>query len=212
MQKFTVFQMPVAIAVAASWTDYTTLPLSGDMPLYWWSPDPTFLELSPLVVKFPTHNSREFSQNILTSEASEAVVSSLVSQDLAILAPSVERFIDSIDLPQIHMDAILLDQKNTGDSWENVTCRWMQANRAVWQAWIPDESACFPGFGLYDSVLKDFTNERVNATNKIECQAGLRSHLSHVIYLSTWLIDCYVGLYTNGLSWEYNKPLFQDSH
>lgn len=69
------------------------------------------------------------------------------------------------------MDTILLDQKNTGDSWENVTCRWIKANRAVWQKWIPDESECAPGFGLFDYVLRDFTNKRVNATNKIVCEA-----------------------------------------
>ena len=30
---------------------------------------------------------------------------------------------------------------------------------------------CFPGFGLFDSVTNEFTDTRVNATNKIICQA-----------------------------------------
>ena len=67
---------------------------------------------------------------------------------------------------------MLLDQKTTGDTWRNVTCRWIKANRAIWQKWIPDESECFAGFGLYDTVLQDFADARVNATNKIVCQAG----------------------------------------
>ena len=171
MQKFTIFNMPVAIAVAYAWGDYTRLPLSANMSFYWWSPDPTFLELSPLNVKFPPHKSREFAQNVLTSEASAAVISSLVSPDLAVLAPIVETFIDKLSLPMIEMDQILLDQKSTGDTWDNVTCRWMQANRAMWQRWIPDESECFGGFGLYDSVMQQFVSERVNAINKIVCQA-----------------------------------------
>ena len=41
----------------------------------------------------------------------------------------------------------------------------------VWKSWIPDESQCFPGFGLYDSVLEDFTEQRVNASNPIVCKA-----------------------------------------
>jgi len=171
MQKFTLFNMPVAIAIAATWSDYTQLPLSIDMPLYWWSPDPTFLELNPMVVKYPEHNSREFSQGLFSSEASQAIISTLVSQDLIILAPMVHNFADNFDLPKSEMDAMLLDQKTTGHAWEEVTCRWIKSNQAIWQAWIPDESECFPGFGLYDSVLQDFTDERVNATNKIVCQA-----------------------------------------
>ena len=59
MQKFTTWNMPVAVGVAATWGDYTTLPLAGNMAFYWWSPDPTFLELSPLRVEFPDFNKRE---------------------------------------------------------------------------------------------------------------------------------------------------------
>lgn len=53
MQKTTIFSMPMALAVAASWGDYTTLPLSGEITMYWWTPDPTFLDLSPIALKFP---------------------------------------------------------------------------------------------------------------------------------------------------------------
>ena len=171
MQKFTIFNMPAAIAVASSWGSYTELPLETNMSFYWWSPDPTFLELSPLVVKFPPHSGREYSQNMFTTESTAAVISALVSPDLAEMAPVVEIFIDNLFLPMSEMDQILLDQKSTADSWDNVTCRWIQANQATWQTWIPDESKCFAGFGLYDSVLKTFTNARLGATNKIVCQA-----------------------------------------
>ena len=171
MQKFSLFNMPLAIAVAGSWSDYTTLPLSGLMSFYWWAPDPTFLELSPLVVKFPPHQRSEFRRGRFTSEASRAVVSSLVSPDLAVLAPVVEGFIDKLDLPMSQMDEILLEQSRTLKSWEEVTCDWILMNQLSWQKWIPDESACAPGFGLYDSVLQTFTNVRVNAANKIVCEA-----------------------------------------
>lgn len=98
-------------------------------------------------------------------------MNSIVSADLAVLAPFVEAFVDKLDLPIAEMNKMLLDQKNTGDTWRNVTCRWVTANRAIWQKWIPDESECFPGFGLYDHVLQGFTDSRVNATNKVVCQA-----------------------------------------
>lgn len=171
MQKFTILNMPLAIGIAASWTDYAQLPLSVDMPFYWWSPDPTFLELNPMVVKFAEHNRGEFEAGLMTTSAAQAIISTVVSRDLILLAPTVRTFADGFDLPQSEMDAMLLEQKNTGETWEEVTCRWIKANRATWQKWIPDESECFPGFGLYDSVLQTFTDVRVNATNKIVCQA-----------------------------------------
>ena len=171
MQKFTVFNMPIAVGIAATWTDYTELPVSVNMPFYWWSPDPTFLEINPIVVKFPEHNAREFREGLMTSAASQAIISKLISQDLILLAPIIQSFVKNLDLPLSEMEAMLLDQKNTQDTWEEVTCRWMKANRVMWQTWIPDESECFPGFGLYDSVLQKFTDVRVNATNKIVCQA-----------------------------------------
>lgn len=110
-----------------------------------------------------------------------AKINTIVSQDLAILAPTVEKFADNLQLTLSQMDTILLDQKNTGDSWENVTCRWIKANRAVWQKWIPDESECAPGFGLFDYVLRDFTNKRVNATNKIVCEAAWDQKLQMIL-------------------------------
>ncbi|CAL1148030.1 unnamed protein product [Cladocopium goreaui] len=171
MQKFTTWNMPVAVGVAATWGDYTTLPLAGTMAFYWWSPDPTFLELSPLRVEFPEFNKREHDQGIQTSQLNAISIDTLVSRDLPVLAPMVDRFADNLEISQAQMDALLLEQKNTGDSWENVTCRWVLANRATWEKWIPDQSACFPGFGLYDTVVKDFVEMRENATNQITCQA-----------------------------------------
>jgi hypothetical protein len=181
MQKYVAWNMPGAVGVAATWGDYVTLPLSGEMMVYWWTPDPTFLDFAPLPVQLPPYNYREFTANILTSMPSAADINTIVSQDLAILAPTVEKFADNLQLTLSQMDAILLDQKNTGDSWENVTCRWIKANRAVWQKWIPDESECAPGFGLFDYVLRDFTNKRVNATNKIVCEAAWDRKLQMIL-------------------------------
>lgn len=145
MQKTTIFSMPMALAVAASWGDYTTLPLSGEITMYWWTPDPTFLDLSPMALKFPPYNAAEFARNIQTSEAAAANIDTLVSRDLEILAPVVERFADLVEIPLPHVENILKDHKNKAldnseSSWRNVTCEWLRANRALWESWIPDES------------------------------------------------------------------------
>ena len=177
MQKFTYHNMPVAVGVAISWGKYTTLPLSGDMSFYWWAPDPTFLELSPLFMIFSEHDPKGYSQGNYKSGTSAAPINSIVSSDLIVLAPSIYRFADNLELSMAQMDEMLLDQKNSGDSWENVTCRWLEANRQIWETWIPDESACVSGFGLYDAVAQQFTDSRESATNKITCQAESRMKL-----------------------------------
>ena len=134
-----------------------------------------------MVLKFPDYKPEEFARGVKTSESAASVVSAISSRDLEVLAPVVERFADGVDLPMSQMDAILLDHKNKGldyseESWRNVTCTWLRDNRAMWLNWIPDESVCSPSFGLYDSVLKQFTDDR-NATNKIVCQAAWQQNM-----------------------------------
>lgn len=124
-----------------------------------------------MVLKFPPYNARERAANILTTLSTGTSIDTLVSADLSILSPLVEKFADNVQYTLSQMDDILRDQKDTGDSWENVTCRWILANRDTWSQWIPDESECYPGFGIFDSVLNEFTDTRINATNKIVCQA-----------------------------------------
>ena len=151
----------MALAVAASWGDYTTLPLSGEITMYWWTPDPTFLDLSPMALKFPPYNAAEFARNIQTSEAAAANIDTLVSRDLEILAPVVERFADLVEIPLPHMENILKDHKNKAldnseSSWRNVTCEWLRANRALWESWIPDESETRRSWFRISFFLKRF--------------------------------------------------------
>ena len=112
-----------------------------------------------------------FSSGDLSTATVGISVDKHVSRDLSNLAPRVENFVSNIRISMEHMNAILLDQKHTTDSWRQTTCRWLHSNRNVWQSWIPDESQCFVGFGLYDTGLDDFTNQRVNTSNQIVCQA-----------------------------------------
>ena len=135
----------MALGVAASWGDYTTLPLSGEITMYWWTPDPTFLDLSPMTLKFPPYNAAEFARGLQTSEAAAAGIDTLVSPDLEILAPIVERFAGLVDITLTDMENILKDHKARGldyseASWRNATCEWLRANEDAWKRWIPDES------------------------------------------------------------------------
>ena len=171
-QRTTLYNMPVALSVAKGWTEYTQYPLAHPGTImYWWTPDPTFIELAPQVLVYTPHNRREWARGMQISQAVAISVDKLVSRDLSSLAPNVQSFVDKIFITLDQMNDILGAQKASGESWRNVTCEWLKVNEAQWQAWIPDESQCFPGFGLYDSVANEFTGTRVNATNKIVCEA-----------------------------------------
>ena len=164
--------MPVALSVAKSWTKYTEYPLAHPGTImYWWTPDPTFLELAPQALVYPPYNRKEWQKGVMISNDVSVSVDKLVSRDLSTLAPNVQSFVQQVFITLEQMDDILLAQKASGASWRNVTCEWLRANEAQWEAWIPDESRCFAGFGLYDSDSKDYVDTRVNATNKIVCQA-----------------------------------------
>ena len=42
----TLLNMPLAITVASSWSDYASLPEQYGSIFFWWAPDPTFLRQS----------------------------------------------------------------------------------------------------------------------------------------------------------------------
>ena len=95
------------------------------------------------------------------SEAAAANIDTLVSRDLEILAPVVERFADLVEIPLPHMENILKDHKNKAldnseSSWRNVTCEWLRANRALWESWIPDESETRRSWFRISFFLKRF--------------------------------------------------------
>jgi len=194
LQKTTVYFMPIAMGVASSWAMYTTLPQSGNVIFYWWTPDPTFISLDPMILKYPAYKAEEWAVGNMLTEGNGATINTIASRDLNTLAPIVERFADLVDLPIAEMNNMLRDHLDKGldyseESWRNVTCTWLRNNRDLWQTWIPDESECSPGFGLYDAVLKQFTDDR-NVSNKINCQACAPG--THSEKITDWKGDTHV--------------------
>ena len=167
-----LLNMPLALSVAKGWTEYTQFPFAHNKStFFWWTPDPTFLELAPQILVYPPYNWREWAMGLATSAASATSVDKIASRDLVVLAPNVQTFVERLTISIDQMNDILLAQKQSGNSWRNVTCEWLLNNEATWRPWIPDESQCFGGFGLYDADLNSFTDSR-NTTNKIVCQVG----------------------------------------
>ena len=160
MQKATAHHMPLAVGVAATWAVYTELPLVKRMVLYWWTPDPTFLDLDPLSLVFPKNDRLAFRRGDYSTQAAGIDIRTIVSSDLGRLAPKVKLFLSSMRLDLATMNAILLENKNLEEDMSDTVCRWIRANEAEWKAWIPDDTKCFPGFGLFDDALGDYVLDR----------------------------------------------------
>ena len=179
MQKSTALNMPFAIAVAVSWTAYTELPLVKRMVFYWFTPDPTFLDLAPLTLLFPAHDSLAFSRGDFVTQGAAFDIRTLVSRDLGRLAPKVELFLSNMRLDLETVNAILLENKNLAEGMNETVCRRIQKNTAEWETWIPDDTKCFPGFGLFDDVKGDYVLDRQVADDKRRVnQKGLRNDVS----------------------------------
>ena len=160
MQKSTAHNMPLAVAVAADWIAYTQLPLAVSMVFYWWTPDPTFLDLAPVTLLFPANDPLALARGDISTQGAGVDIRTIVSRDLARLAPKVELFLSNMRLDLDTVNGLLLENKNLGESMKETVCRWIQANEAEWETWIPDDTKCFPGFGLYDDVSGDYVLDR----------------------------------------------------
>ena len=145
-----------------------------NMVFYWWTPDPTFLDLAPLTLVFPPNDPLRFRIGDYSSQVAGIDIRTIVSRDLARLAPKVELFLSSMRLDLATVNALLLENKNLGERMNETVCRWIQANEAQWESWIPDDTKCFPGFGLFDDVSGNYVPDR-------DLREGKRQGLQNVL-------------------------------
>ena len=174
MQKATAHGMPLAVGVAASWGDYTQLPLAHRTVFYWWTPDPTFLDLEPMALVFPAHDALGFSRGKQSTQAIGIDIRTMVSRDLGRLAPEVELFMANMRLDLDTVNGLLSENKNNGEAMSDTVCRWVRANEAEWQSWIPDATKCFPAFGLFDEASGAYVLDReiVEGKSCLACPSG----------------------------------------
>ena len=79
-----------------------------------WTPDPTFLEMSPVMTKFPAHDKQAWEQGDISTAALGVFIGKIVSHDLSALAPRLVGFLDNIQIDMDTINAMMLDQKTSG--------------------------------------------------------------------------------------------------
>lgn len=217
MQKSAKWNMPLAIGIGATWSDFVSLPSKHKSLFYWWVPDPTFLAMDPVKSTFPDYNKQEWANGDQTSASCSMPIHKIVSRDLSSLAPRIEMFVDNFIIDMASLNKILKEQISSGDDWKSVACGWLQNNQETWQAWLPDESTCFPTLGLYNTITDEFVPDRSNKDGLVcrACPSGTYSvQLSDNDGLTYICQDCPPGTsQSNGASLTCEpcaKGLFQD--
>ncbi|CAL1162950.1 unnamed protein product [Cladocopium goreaui] len=173
MQKATWYNMPMAVAVAKLWSDYTTLPMQVKSSFYWWQPDPTFLSwgrLDASRILFPPQDRSAQRRGIYLTSDEDVPIEKYASIDLQALAPTVYKLLKALNIDMIVVNKLMSDRMDTGDSAEDVACRWLKANQDIWESWMPDETKCFPQFGLYNEHTQQFVEDRTDPAG-LTCRA-----------------------------------------
>ena len=130
MQKAAMWQIPMAIAVAGSWSEFTRLPGVGKCLFYWWEPDTIFAELEPKYVAFPAHDPAAWAGDDQSTAPANVMLENLVSYDLPDLAPDVYGFIHNFEMSMDTMRGIMRDVAS-GTSVEEAACEWTKQNEDV---------------------------------------------------------------------------------
>eukprot|EP00928_Gymnodinium_smaydae_P005213 TRINITY_DN11791_c0_g1_i1.p1 TRINITY_DN11791_c0_g1~~TRINITY_DN11791_c0_g1_i1.p1 ORF type:complete len:621 (-),score=20.39 TRINITY_DN11791_c0_g1_i1:107-1969(-) len=171
-QQIAVHNMPVAVAVASESDDWVHISKHMRCLFYWFTPDVTFVDINPSLVRFPQHDAWEWSQGVYSSQMQRVTLHKYVSVTLRTVAPLVYMLLDSFHVSARHLKSMLVDAK--GNDYAGAACRWLQRNKDVWNQWIALSTACIPGQGLVNAIGASEFN-RSAAVSCDFCPAGTYS-------------------------------------
>ena len=173
MQWAAAYDFPAAIAISAGWSNFVKHVQTYKCLFYWWIPDSTFIDMLPEQLVFPRHSASAWLAGDKKTGGLGSYVSKMVSSNLQSKAGRVQEFVSQISFEMPEVSALLLEVKQTGSIY-NVSCNWIRANRARWEAWKPIETNCYAGFGMIDAD-GNFLANRTGAVGCGLCQAGTAS-------------------------------------
>lgn len=171
MAQSAAYDIPLAVAVAGSWSLYLSLPKALRTALYWWTPDPEFIDVDPLGVIFPPHSKLEWEQGNRRTTADRVDCLKFASGTLSQDAPQAFELAKAMNMGLETMNEMLLQQKNSGSTANEAACLWLQQNENTWRPWIPIATDCILGKGLVDSS-NNFVQDRSMAVECAWCTPG----------------------------------------
>eukprot|EP00931_Biecheleriopsis_adriatica_P048860 TRINITY_DN28232_c0_g1_i1.p1 TRINITY_DN28232_c0_g1~~TRINITY_DN28232_c0_g1_i1.p1 ORF type:complete len:1136 (+),score=142.84 TRINITY_DN28232_c0_g1_i1:23-3409(+) len=173
MQTSAAWNLPWALATAADWDHFQTLPLDYNTLFYWWKPDKTFVNRFPKQVLCPSISEQRWSDGQRNGIMMTAELDNYVSADFNSDGGRAKDLAGAISLNPEEIDLLLLDLVS-GKDVETVACDWLKASGERWKAWIPLDTSCSAGMGMADK-LGSFTMNRTDATACKWCSSGRAS-------------------------------------
>lgn len=191
MQRAIAFNMPWALATAATWDLYIEAPHRHRVLMYGWVPSEQFLDLRPLEVAFPPYNKTEHDLGNHRTAADNVPLEKYAYKYLHVFAPRAYDLLAKLSVSMDVMNTMLADFVRSGDAPDDVVCRWLQRNPTTWQAWLPksDVTLCDPGKGL-TALDGAFVTDRAVATGCNFCGTGNYSDGVNDTYVCR---DCQAG-------------------
>ena len=161
--------MPLAIARARPEFD-KSIVLERRV-LFWLNrPDLELRAAHPVPVMFPAYDGIAYQSADYRTLNSGFLSAKWISRDLAVLAPSIVDFITRLEMSTAVIEA-LFDLLYIEGVSDEALCQWLLNNRQHWTSWIPDETQCIPGFGLYDTVNGEYIQMRGESVQGVVCKA-----------------------------------------
>ena len=105
-------------------------------------------------------------------------VETVVNTDISKWAPEVLTFLKGMRFGTQEMSQLLVN--SSGKDWNgllNVACEWIKQNENVWRSWVPLQSSCLPGQGMFATTTQSFVHTRGNTTTCQTCSPGRYSSL-----------------------------------
>lgn len=175
MQWATHHGIPLAIGISRSSELYVRHVSQFRSLFIWWLPDTTLREVSPLAVRLPVHDVREWAVGNKRTAAAGSAVRKLVSADLRVRAPRAQRFFARMSFRfqelQVLLDEVGSAEESEEEAMREIACKWVKENGLTWEGWVPRRTDCDAGFGLVN-YQGDFVSSLESAVSCKPCPSG----------------------------------------
>eukprot|EP00929_Paragymnodinium_shiwhaense_P067699 TRINITY_DN3403_c0_g1_i2.p1 TRINITY_DN3403_c0_g1~~TRINITY_DN3403_c0_g1_i2.p1 ORF type:complete len:988 (-),score=64.64 TRINITY_DN3403_c0_g1_i2:265-3228(-) len=194
MQRASLYNMPLAIGFTDNFTAYALMPRKYKVLMYWYLPDPTFVDLNMQLVLFPTDEYKAVGDGLLERGHIPQALDKWVMKGLKAKEPML--LAERMKIPPDAMDA-MLKELAVGRSADVVACDWLKRQSSdpdpIWKAWIPLPTDCVEGQGWADEEERHVSRFE-DATQCVWCGLGTVSKYNREAngYLC---VPCAVGTY-----------------
>eukprot|EP00929_Paragymnodinium_shiwhaense_P028447 TRINITY_DN16481_c0_g3_i3.p1 TRINITY_DN16481_c0_g3~~TRINITY_DN16481_c0_g3_i3.p1 ORF type:complete len:675 (-),score=64.56 TRINITY_DN16481_c0_g3_i3:1268-3292(-) len=173
MQRFALYNMPIAVGFTDNRTSYTRMPRIYEVLMFWWTPDASFLDLGLEALVFPVNEHKALGETVAERRNTPQILDKWVSKGMQAKEPL--QLAERLQIAPEDMDS-MLRQVAAGQDAHTVACEWLAQGvvNPVWKEWIPEKTDCVEGQGWADDSHRP-VRELHRATQCRWCALGFVS-------------------------------------